>query len=116
MRINHRIALNPEDFQRQKLESLGLQLNGSGSPLVTMVWLDVAEDNPAWPEVSYLIKEWDMSDVVLTTFTKEELEAADYLELGAMSHSGYPQPSGDASYKALTYDLTNYCANCGIGK
>lgn len=57
-----------------------------------------------------------MSDVVRTEFTKKERDASRRLEIGAWHH-GYPQPDEDVfGYRQTTYDLTDWCGSCDIGK
>jgi len=57
------------------------------------------------------------SDVVVTTFTREEVSAACWLELQPEWHHGYPQPDQSGfGYLEATYDLSEYCHQCGIGK
>lgn len=50
------------------------------------------------------------------TFTKEECKKAAYGVITAMHTCGYPQPDHNFGYLNLTYDLTNYCEECGAGK
>ncbi len=119
MRIIHRIGLRATAAQRRELEALGVKLPhgvalpGGGDPLVAF---DVAEDHPNWPILAPMFQAWRASDMVRTEFTRKELQAAHWLEMGAWHH-GYPQPHEDVfgSLQA-TYDLTDWCERCGIGK
>lgn len=51
-------------------------------------------------------------------YFKKELNAAAYLQLWLRKYSGYPQPETidvKKSYINYTYDITNFCTNCGSG-
>lgn len=51
-------------------------------------------------------------------YSKKELNAAAYLQLWLRKYSGYPQPEtidAKKSYINYTYDITNFCTNCGSG-
>jgi hypothetical protein len=120
MRVIHRVALVLTSAQRRHLESLDVSvpdeiaLPGGGDPLVAF---DISEDHPNWPIVFALISARRASDVVRTEFSLAEIEAAEWLTLEPAWHHGYPQPNElDFGYLAATYDLTNYCERCGIGK
>ena len=119
MRFIHRIGFRATDGQRQTLQELGVQMRsmiampGGGNPLVSF---DVAEDHPRWSRIRALLQEWGKSEGdVITEFSKQEIEAARWLEIAAWHH-GYPQPRDDEfGYRVATYDLTDWCEPCGIG-
>ena len=51
-------------------------------------------------------------------YSKKELTAAAYLQLWLRKYSGYPQPETidvKKLYINYTYDITNFCTNCGSG-
>lgn len=119
MRVIHRIGLRATATQRHTLEELGVKLPagvalpGGGDPLLAF---DVDESHRNWRSLAALFQGWRASDVVRTEFTKREYHAAYWLEIGAWHH-GYPQPDEDVfGYRQATYDLTNWCESCGIGK
>jgi hypothetical protein len=119
MRVVHRIGLRATATQRRELEALdvklpsGVALPGGGDPVLAF---DVDENHPNWLRLSALFRGWRASDMVRTEFTKNELDSASWLELGAWHH-GYPQPDEDVfGYRQATYDLTDWCGACGIGK
>jgi hypothetical protein len=120
MKVLHRIAFRASASQRRELEALGLKLPtgvvmpGGGNPFVAF---DVAEDEENWPHVRVLLRRWDVSEgQIRTEFSKKEIDAAHWLEIGAWHH-GYPQPHEDVfGYRQVTYDLTDWCEQCGIGK
>jgi hypothetical protein len=118
MKIVHRIGLRATPTQRRELESLGVvlkELPSIAAEEVPLVISDVAEDHSSWPSVALLLREWRASDVPRTIFTSKELAAASWLRIAAW-HNGYPQPADDDGYRRVTYDLTNWCPACGVGK
>ena len=119
MKIIHRIGLRATATQCRELEALGVKipsgvvLPGGGDRLLAF---DMDEDHPNWLSLSSLFQRWRASDMVRTEFTKKELDSARWLEIGAWHH-GYPQPDEDVfGYRQATYDLTDWCGSCGIGK
>jgi hypothetical protein len=119
MKILHRFGLRATADQRRALELLGvslppgLALPGGGDALVAF---DVAEDHPNWSQVQSLLREWDAAETyVHTRFNKREIAGARWLELLPDRHQGYPQPEDGFAYRAATYDLANWCEQCGIG-
>jgi hypothetical protein len=50
-----------------------------------------------------------------TNFTNGELKKADFVTVRGYLENGYPQPDGNFGYLNLTYNLDNYCEDCGAG-
>jgi hypothetical protein len=68
-----------------------------------------------WPQLQVLLRKWGHSEGHVTTeFSKEEIDSARWIEVGAWHH-GYPQPEDDFGYLRATYDLSEWCDACGIG-
>src|SRR5262245_17077345 len=118
MKFVHRITLRATPEQIAELVALGVKMPTPlpmpiGLPLVAF---DVAEDNSAWPRVRFLLHQWGVSEgSVRTEFSWEEIDAASWLDLGPAWHHGYPQPDDDFGYREVTYDLTDFCEQCGAG-
>jgi hypothetical protein len=119
MKFVHRIGFRANGAQRVELESLGVDvptgtaLPGGGDPLVAF---DVDEGHPNWPTLHTLFGRWKTSDVLRTEFSKDETDAAKWLNLMSEWHHGYPQPAElTFGYREATYDLTHYCDQCGVG-
>lgn len=120
MKVVHRIAFRATGSQRRELEALGVKLPagvampGGGDPFVAF---DIAEEQPNWSELRVLLQRWGVSEgQIRTEYSKKEIETASWLEIGAWHH-GYPQPDEDVfGYRQATYDLTDWCEQCGIGK
>lgn len=120
MKINHRIALRHDDPFWHHIERLGLDYE-RGSPdnvlRLAISVLNVTEDHAQWPEVERLLAKYGpATHSVSNKFTKAELGAAEWLELSALGHHGYPQPERDFGYKEATYDVSDACRICGIGR
>lgn len=120
MRIMHRVAFAARPAEMKQLQQLGIklakvtELPGGGSSFIAF---DIGEDDPRWPALRSLLHRWGCSEGnVSTRFTKEELGSARWLEIGAWHH-GYPQPDEEVfGYLQATYDLTDWCRLCGMGK
>jgi len=112
MKIIHRVSFNPTDAQRREMSGLGLEWEEAGVGVVVFL---IEEGSRAWAIIAPMIAQWDALDMVSTEFTKKELIAADYLLMEPSWHHGYPQPEDSFGYRGITYDSTEYCADCGIG-
>jgi hypothetical protein len=55
-----------------------------------------------------------MGDIARTEFSADEIDAAKWVSIRAWFH-GYPQPDIDDGYRQVTFDLANWCQECGIG-
>jgi hypothetical protein len=121
MRFMHRIAFRPTPAQHRELEALGVKIEyperttlpGDALPFAAF---DVGEEHHNWPRLRALFRQWDVSDFPSTEFSTKEINAARWVTLGAWHH-GYPQPRElDFGYLEATYDLSDYCSECGVGK
>ncbi len=117
MKINHRITERHDHPFWLEIDWLGLNFergdpdNVLGSAISV---LNVTEDQHHWPEVERLVAEYDLGPHFVTNlFTTAELDAAEWLQIEALGHFGYPQPEDD--YHDATYDLSDFCRICAIG-
>jgi hypothetical protein len=102
-----------------ELVDLGLELppGALGVPPLRLVAFDVVESDPQWPEWHEWINRRRPSDIVQTRFSGEEIGQAEHLAIRADGQIGYPQPhEADFGYLEATYDLSEYCESCGVGK
>src|SRR5437868_3391201 len=112
MEILHRISVASSSEIRGELADLGIAIEADGFAV-----FDVAETDPAWPQLQAWIRKRQASDVASTKFAKSEIEGAAWVTLEPTWHCGYPQPNElEFGYLKATYDLTEYCDRCGIGK
>ena len=113
MKINHRIALRSDDPFWGDIKSLGVSIDRNSCG----IWVaNVTEDDPAWSNVRPLLSDRPCCELVSNIFTKRELEEAEWLQMDALGHHGYPQPEQDFGYIERTYDVAEYCPLCGIGR
>lgn len=116
MRTIHRVSFTPEFWQLEQLRDLGLEVEASQNSFVRLVSFDIEESHPTWPAVASLIKDWKMGDVIMMKFTRSELNRARSLQMQSSWYHGYPQPDDDFGYLSASFDLSEYCEKCGIGK
>jgi hypothetical protein len=119
VKVSHRIATRHDDPFWREIERLGLDYE-RGNPDNVLGFaisvLNVTEDRPEWPEVECLIARYGPGTHFVTNlFTEVELDRAEWLELSALRHHGYPQPEDGLGYRQATYDVSDYCPTCGIG-
>lgn len=110
MDIVHRIGVHVDRSDQRELARLGIDVQ------IGFAGFDVSESAATWPAVLTWIRRRRPSDIVSARFTDDEIDAADWLALPAQFHQGYPQPDEDEfGYREATYDLTEFCDQCGIG-
>ncbi len=82
-----------------------------------LLFFDIGEDDPRWPRLRALLHRWGRSEgSVTTSFSKQEIDSARWLEIAAWHH-GYPQPKeGTFGFREATYDLSDWCRSCDIGR
>lgn len=67
-------------------------------------------------KIKNYINDWTGSEgVCYPEFTKKEISESLLSVKSGRHENGYPMPDLDGGYKELTYDLTDYCPNCGMG-
>lgn len=117
MQIIHRISISCTPEIRRELASMGLSVGAGNRIASDLVTFEVDESQAEWPSVRSWLERRQPLDVVSTRFTRQEVQAAGWLELVPDWHYGYPQPRDDEfGYLDATFDLTNYCHRCGVGK
>jgi hypothetical protein len=116
MKFVHRISTNSNREVRSELASLGINVDKGHPAPSRLVSFEIDECDRAWPDVQLWVVKRQALDIVRTVFSKEEITSANHLELVPDWHHGYPQPrAADFGFREATYDLSNFCAQCGIG-
>lgn len=79
--------------------------------------MDIAEDHPQFEQLMEKLLEWGRLEPgrAYLQVDLEEVDNAQYLNLNMVEH-GYPQPHSNFGYLKITCDLSDYCAECGIGR
>lgn len=128
MRITHFLTIDGDDKAMiARLEGLGVKLSDA-DPRACLLFFQVAENDPRWRDVSQLLAELEADQRYVgrrieTSFTREEMAAAEFLALDYCWTSGYPEPSDLKPVPGLrclpfeleTYDVAERCVTCGIG-
>ncbi|MBK9124916.1 MAG: hypothetical protein IPM16_17605 [Chloroflexi bacterium] len=100
--------MNADTKDQRELARLGVSVDlGVGA-------FEVDEANVHWPEIREWARRHRAVVFAWTEFTPEEIQNAAYVFMFAHRAKGYPQPEN--GYEDITYDLSNYCARCGVGK
>jgi hypothetical protein len=118
MEIIHHYGMKiSTDREVQAFFDLGINLERGpqGLPGSSIVGLDISESHPRWAEVFSLVEKFKITDFVRTEFSKDELDAARVLCVLASLQRGYPAPADHFGYLGETYDLSEYCPQCGVG-
>ncbi|AEG01993.1 hypothetical protein Metme_3632 [Methylomonas methanica MC09] len=114
MKIIHRITFRYDSKIKTIITELGIPFKDG-----FICVCKIAENHPKWPELSELLKPFDLvqcGHTLIAEFSKKEFNAAKYLKITPNWHHGYPEPSDTNEYRELTYNLDEYCPKCGIGK
>ena len=111
MKIDHTIVFTRNERVYQRLCALEFPVDK---------WFQlvkISEDDPRWNAVQALRHEFQNTETCcITTFTPNECRQADWVTVNPSWHWEYPKPDDDFGYLQVTYDLTHYCENCGIGQ
>lgn len=111
MEVVHRIGVMSSPEVCAELSRIGVAVPDSGA-----IAFEVSQTDRRWENIKQWIEGRAVSDVVTTRFTPGEIEAAEALRMQVEWLHGYPQPREDSfGYLQATYDLSEYCARCGIG-
>lgn len=114
MKIFHRIFEKATSQILETLASLGVVV--VPDPL-NLIMFEIDESDERWPAIQQWMAAHGFTDSIRTTFSHGEISRAKWLELDPQWHYGYPQPNEDEfGYLTATYDLNDYCDQCGIGK
>ena len=117
MKIKYRYVFNWDESYRSPLERLGVKYEApKPSPIGLGIGVCHAEEgSEVWQEISDLVESWGGFFTVDTEFSKGEISGASYCVLRPTHISGYPQPEEDFGFLEQTFDLGDYCAECGLG-
>lgn len=114
MKIFHRIS---EKATSQILETLASLEIVVVPDTLNLIRFEIDESDERWPAVQQWMAAHGITDSIRTTFSHGEISSAKWLGLDPQWHYGYPQPNEDEfGYLTATYDLSDYCDQCGIGK
>jgi hypothetical protein len=121
MELKHRIlelsGNEKYDFLKSELERLGVKyqiqtLGRIGTVEKTSLEYIIANDDPLYPTIAKLIQKYQFYVQSGIYYSESDIKHAEWLQIIAGEYQ-YPQPE---DYKQTTYDLSNYCKHCGIGK
>jgi len=106
MKIVHQIFKRWEYKQVQKLAEHGIKVVEDE---LSTIYLDDNKYQPLKRE----FEEWKVMHGEAAEFTKTEINRASWLNLTGLKNKSYPQP--EDNYLKFTYNLEEYCPQCGIG-
>lgn len=119
MEIVHHFGIKlSSDDERQGFIDLGINLEPA-KPLPNgniITSFEIGEHDPRWMDARRVAAKFQITESILTKFDQPELDAAKVLCIFASSQRGYPEPSEKRGYLAATFDLSEQCAKCGIGR
>jgi hypothetical protein len=106
------------DGERQEFLDLGIDLEPAkklpnGNAITSF---EIGERDPRWMAARQLAAKFQITESARTEFSESEIEAAEAICILASSHRGYPEPSKKSGFLAATFDLSDYCSKCGIGR
>ena len=121
MRIQHRyLSFEKDERLLKALGQLSIQYKvderdfGEERHLYILEFF-LYEDNPRFSMMKEALREFDIDAQVGTVYDKEDIAKANWFYVTAGEYQ-YPQPESDFGYLKATFNLDQYCQNCGIGK
>ena len=109
MKITYSAYSDWDEAQRKILNAHGIQTSEGYS----RIDVDLTEENQ---EVINLLDLWRVKKYVGSTYEKRDYDSSQLFVYVGIWENGYPMPDDDMGYLNLTYDIDNYCPECGIGK
>jgi len=106
------------DDERQGFVDLGINLEPA-KPLPNgniITSFEIGEHDPRWMAAQQLAAKFQITAFARTEFTESEIDAAKAICILASSQRGYPEPSEKRGFLAATFDLSDDCTKCGIGR
>ncbi|CAA9194594.1 hypothetical protein [Flavobacterium collinsii] len=108
MIIKYHVALDWNDAQIEIMSKFGVY------PVKGHTAVQIDEET-YFKVKDYIYKWCGSGGIRYPEFTKEELKKSLLSEKNGGNEHGYPMPDINFGYRELTYDLSDYCPNCGIG-
>lgn len=112
MEIKNHIIFDEDDAPKlaKYLSENGIEYKDSECFFV----LDISEQSPHWPTIKKKLKK-DISYISETTFTIDELNSAEWLQVRSAWRFDYPQPEDHYGYESITYTKEHLCDECKNG-
>lgn len=122
MRLRHHIKDHNKPEFTAALDKLGVRyksktIGGTGK-ILSWDCFDffVYDDDPQWPVMRDLAAKHGVRVWHSPVFTSDDVASAPWLLAHATADLGYPQPEKDFGYLPATFDTSNCCERCCIGK
>jgi len=81
-----------------------------------MTTFELSESNIHFHSVyEYLLRHNIEPISIEVSFSRKEIEEAEWLSVRSTWRLGYPQPQHDMQYRNTTYDSSDFCEECGNG-
>lgn len=110
MDLVHRFALHSTPEIREELGAHGIEVASQG-----IVWFEIGESDPRWPHVRSWAAARKPFDLVRARFSQAEVDRSQWVALASSWYEMYPAPKDLRGYRRATYDLGNWCPECGTG-
>ncbi|MBK6433175.1 hypothetical protein [Candidatus Amarolinea dominans] len=112
MKIWHRITFGKHEGVEHVIDSLGVKITKTpGFDGYYIITFEIDETDPRWPQIAELVRDKQAPDFYNTTFTPQEIYAAEWIRLMPTFEQGYPQPK--EGWELATY--AHECPQCGAG-
>lgn len=122
MRLRHHIKDHNKPEFTAALDKLRIRykstsIGGTGQVVASDCFdLFVYDDDPKWPMLRDLAAELGVRVWHSPVFSSDDVASAPWLLAHATADLGYPQPENDFGYLSATFDTSNCCERCCIGK
>lgn len=121
MRIQHRyLTFEKNERLLALLEELSIRYKVDERSLDETIPLYILEfflyeDNPMFSMMKERLQQFEIKPQIGTVYEEEDLTKANWFYIAAAGYQ-YPQPENEFGYRRATFNLNNFCENCGIGK
>jgi hypothetical protein len=118
MEVFHHFGIKiSSESEAQEFSDIGIKIQRGprhlyGNSIASFV---MGEQDEMWMAARDIAQKYKITEYVSTRFSDAEINAADKLCILSTSQRGYPEPSKELRYLVASFDLSRFCAKCGIG-
>lgn len=121
MEIWHRVGFCDLDNVDDSLRAIGVKYDQTPGPSGYIITLEITESDPRWPDIKQLIREVQLRvpgrtpfNFVWTEYTRNEVLAAEWLQIAAVREIGYAEPQRGGAWHRMTFE--GGCSRCSVGE
>jgi hypothetical protein len=114
MKLKHQISFNNVTEIERKISQMGLNFKLVDGLVGRLVQLTIYNHDHRWLELKKVLSDFEIEYITFTEFEKRDYHEAEWYLLEARE-AAFPEPQENFNFLNITYDLKDFCENCGVG-